>query len=256
MPHSGILRSAEPDSGFVTRDDVTGLGQGAGADNGGADRPGVTGFRRGSSSSTRSGSLLDTNANDNDTSEVCIKSRKRKFEDEVDKTFGGTGEYDGQSSTKGHEPRRIQTARKSTTERVTIKPPKKIYEEPPSLSLRPTKKARVANVTVRQPVKKRSRPGVKALQEIQKFQKSTHNLIPALPFSRLVREICQEVASYRIGELRFQSAAIKALQEASEAFLVGLFEDVCLCAIHAKRVTIMPKDMTLARRIKGGHFDW
>ena len=84
------------------------------------------------------------------------------------------------------------------------------------------------------------RPGTKALQEIRKFQSTVHLLIPALPFSRLVREVATNVAGTR--DLRFQSAAIKALQEASEAFLVGLFEDVSLCAIHAKRVTIMPKE--------------
>uniref|UniRef100_A0A8C5KTS7 Core Histone H2A/H2B/H3 domain-containing protein n=1 Tax=Jaculus jaculus TaxID=51337 RepID=A0A8C5KTS7_JACJA len=52
-------------------------------------------------------------------------------------------------------------------------------------------------------------------------------------------------------DLRFQSSAVMALQEASEAYLVGLFEDTNLCAIHAKRVTIMPKDIQLARRIRG-----
>jgi len=67
------------------------------------------------------------------------------------------------------------------------------------------------------------------------------------PFQRLVREIAQDFKS----DLRFQSTAVLALQEASEAYLVGLFEDTNLCAIHAKRVTIMPKDIQLARRIRG-----
>lgn len=62
-----------------------------------------------------------------------------------------------------------------------------------------------------------------------------------------VREIAQDFKP----DLRFQSAAIGALQEAAEAYLVGLFEDTNLCAIHAKRVTIMPKDIQLARRIRG-----
>ena len=88
--------------------------------------------------------------------------------------------------------------------------------------------------------RKNFRPGTKALKEIRKFQSTVNLLIPALPFSRLVREVATNVAGTR--DLRFQSAAIKALQEASEAFLVGLFEDVSLCAIHAKRVTIMPKE--------------
>ena len=93
----------------------------------------------------------------------------------------------------------------------------------------------------------RYRPGTVALREIRKYQKSTELLIRKLPFQRLVREIAQDFKT----DLRFQSSAILALQEASEAYLVGLFEDTNLCAIHAKRVTIMPKDIQLARRIRG-----
>ncbi|XP_064408723.1 uncharacterized protein H3F3C isoform X1 [Latimeria chalumnae] len=92
-----------------------------------------------------------------------------------------------------------------------------------------------------------ARPGTVALREIRRYQKSTELLIRKLPFQRLVREIAQDFKT----DLRFQSAAIGALQEASEAYLVGLFEDTNLCAIHAKRVTIMPKDIQLARRIRG-----
>jgi len=93
----------------------------------------------------------------------------------------------------------------------------------------------------------RYRPGTVALREIRKYQKSTNLLIRKLPFQRLVKEIAQQIRH----DLRFQSTAILALQEASEAYLVGLFEDTNLCAIHAKRVTIMPKDLQLARRIRG-----
>jgi len=93
----------------------------------------------------------------------------------------------------------------------------------------------------------RYRPGTIALREIRKYQNSTNLLIRKLPFQRLVREIAQE---YML-DLRFQSTAILALQEAAEAYLIGLFEDTNLCAIHAKRVTIQPKDMQLARRIRG-----
>uniref|UniRef100_A0A8C5EWY7 Histone H3 n=1 Tax=Gouania willdenowi TaxID=441366 RepID=A0A8C5EWY7_GOUWI len=96
-------------------------------------------------------------------------------------------------------------------------------------------------------VKKPPSPGTVALREIRRYQKSTELLIRKLPFQRLVREIAQDFKT----DLRFQSAAIGALQEASEAYLVGLFEDTNLCAIHAKRVTIMPKDIQLARRIRG-----
>ncbi|KAJ9593039.1 hypothetical protein L9F63_027719 [Diploptera punctata] len=70
---------------------------------------------------------------------------------------------------------------------------------------------------------------------------------PQAALQRLVREIAQDFKT----DLRFQSSAVMALQEASEAYLVGLFEDTNLCAIHAKRVTIMPKDIQLARRIRG-----
>jgi histone H3 len=93
----------------------------------------------------------------------------------------------------------------------------------------------------------RFRPGTVALREIRKYQKSTELLIRKLPFQRLVRELAQDFRS----DLRFQSSAVLALQEASEAYLVGLFEDTNLCAIHAKRVTIMPKDILLAKKIRG-----
>ncbi|XP_038954262.1 histone H3.3A-like [Rattus norvegicus] len=93
------------------------------------------------------------------------------------------------------------------------------------------------------------RPGTVALCEIRCYQKSTELLIRKLPFQRLVRKIAQDFKT----DLCFQSAATGALQRASEAYLVGLFEDTNLCAIHAKRVTIMPKDIQLASRIGGDH---
>lgn len=98
--------------------------------------------------------------------------------------------------------------------------------------------------------KRRYRPGVKALREIRAFQKSTNLLIPRLPFARLIKEIAQDLSS-KGGNLRFQSGALMAIQEAAEAYLVQLFEDCVLCAIHARRVTVMPRDMNLARRIRG-----
>lgn len=95
----------------------------------------------------------------------------------------------------------------------------------------------------------RYRPGTVALREIRRYQKSTELLIRKGPFQRLVREITQSISHN--ADMRFQSTALMALQEAAEAYLVGLFEDTNLCAIHAKRVTIMPKDIHLARRIRG-----
>ena len=94
----------------------------------------------------------------------------------------------------------------------------------------------------------RYRPGTVALREIRRYQKSMELLMRKLPFQRLVWEIAQDLGKINV---RFQSGAIMALQEASEAYLVGLLEDSNLCAIQAKRVTIMPKDIQLARRIRG-----
>jgi histone H3 len=126
-----------------------------------------------------------------------------------------------------------QTARKSTGGKAPRK----------QLAL----KSRVSTATggVKKP--HRYRPGTVALREIRKYQRTTELLIRRLPFQRLVREISQDWKT----DIRFQSSALLALQEASEAYLVGLFEDTNLCAIHAKRVTIFPKDMQLARRIRG-----
>ena len=94
----------------------------------------------------------------------------------------------------------------------------------------------------------RYQPGTVALREIRRYQKSTELLIRELPFQRLVQELAQDLGKMNV---HFQSGAIMALQEASEAYLVGLLEDANLCAVHTKRVTIMPKDIQLACRIRG-----
>ncbi|XP_032067907.1 histone H3-like centromeric protein A isoform X1 [Thamnophis elegans] len=97
--------------------------------------------------------------------------------------------------------------------------------------------------------RRRYRPGQRAMLEIRKYQKSTNLLIAKAPFSRLVREICLE---YTRGlDMLWQSMALLALQEAAEAFLVHLMEDAYLCTLHAKRVTLHPRDIQLARRIRG-----
>jgi histone H3/H4 len=103
-------------------------------------------------------------------------------------------------------------------------------------------------VTITFHLEKYSNTGEKALKEIRAYQSSTDLLIRRLPFARLVREIQYTMMNEAY---RWQATAMMALQEASEAHLVGLFEDANLCAIHGKRVTIMPKDMHLARRIRG-----
>jgi histone H3 len=128
-----------------------------------------------------------------------------------------------------------QTARKSTGGKAPRK----------QLASKAARKSAPSTGGVKKP--HRYKPGTVALREIRRYQKSTELLIRKLPFQRLVREIAQDFKS----DLRFQSSAIGALQESVEAYLVSLFEDTNLCAIHAKRVTIQSKDIQLARRLRG-----
>ncbi|URD85947.1 hypothetical protein MUK42_28380 [Musa troglodytarum] len=128
-----------------------------------------------------------------------------------------------------------QTARKSTGGKSPHK----------QLATKAARKTAPAAGGVKKP--HRFRPGTVALREIRKYQKNAEPLILRLPFQRLVREVAQAFKT----DFRFQMSAVSAVQAAAEAYLVGLFEDTNLCAIHAKRVTIMPKDIQLARRIRG-----
>ncbi|XP_072490051.1 histone H3-like centromeric protein A isoform X1 [Notamacropus eugenii] len=93
------------------------------------------------------------------------------------------------------------------------------------------------------------RRGHRILREIRQLQKSTNLLIRRAPFGRLVREICLRYT--RGVDFYWQSQALLALQEAAEAFITHLFEDAYLLSIHARRVTLYPKDIQLARRIRG-----
>ncbi|OQD78133.1 hypothetical protein PENDEC_c001G01090 [Penicillium decumbens] len=146
-------------------------------------------------------------------------------------------------------------AGKTTT---TNSPAQKSGKTKPTASPRGKKVAgkRPSNVQPGDPTpqgrRRRYKPGTVALKEIRRYQRSYDLLIAKLPFARLVREVALDLLPADVGsELRWQSHAIQALQEAAEAFLVHLFEDTNLCAIHAKRVTIMQKDIQLARRIRG-----
>ena len=132
-----------------------------------------------------------------------------------------------------------------TTTASSVPPPLLCRAPRKQLATKAARKSAPATGGVKKP--HRYRPGTVALREIRRYQKSTELLIRKLPFQRLVREIAQEFKT----DLRFQGSAVLALQEAAESYLVGLFEDTNLCAIHAKRVTIMPKDIQLARRIRG-----
>lgn len=166
-------------------------------------------------------------------------------------------------------PRPIQKARKSTgpsrpSDRV-LAAKRNLRDRPETrqsdpIRTRPTSRDPRARKSTaapdRQPAgaqrrKIRMRPGELALKTIQELQKTTDLLIPRIRFHRLVREITQAAVSDSNEEpMRYQMAALVALQEAAEAYLVYLFEDTNLCCIHGRRVTIMPKDIQLARRIR------
>ena len=109
-----------------------------------------------------------------------------------------------------------------------------------------TKKAPPSRGATKRP--HRYRPGTVALREIRRYQKSADLLIKKLPFQRVVRMVAQEQGG---DEMRWQSLAVEAMQHAAESYLVHLLEDANLCAIHSKRVTVQPKDIQLARRIRG-----
>ena len=112
------------------------------------------------------------------------------------------------------------------------------------------KKTAAAEGGIKEKRKFRFRPGTVAIREIKKYQKATTFMLAKAPFQRFIRAICEGIDA----QLRFQSAALLALQEAAESYLTGLFEDANLCAIHASRVTVMKKDLDLARRIRGERF--
>jgi histone H3 len=115
-----------------------------------------------------------------------------------------------------------------------------------------SKKVKKSKKTTTSGVKKahKWRPGTVALREIRKYQKSTELLLRKAPFQRLVRELA---TAHKDG-LRFQSSAVQAIQESTESYIISLLSDTNLCAIHGRRVTIMAKDVHLARRLRGERF--
>lgn len=165
------------------------------------------------------------------------------------------------STSTASSPTNLQTARKSTT--TTTKKSCTL-----SSITNKTEKVREAPKIINEEVKRPDRrllPGVKALKEIRYYQNTTNLLLRRLPFQRLVREICQGMKV----DLSFNVAALEAfqviisrfvliflkfthffLQVAAEHFLISLYENTNLCAIHAKRITIMPRDIQLAQRLK------
>ena len=130
-----------------------------------------------------------------------------------------------------------QTARKDQGGKA----PRRIFNTKNPELIKAQRAAKNGKTGYSEPKKRRFRPGTVALWEIRRYQKNTDLLIRKLPFQGLVREII-----FKYKQDYWLAAAAAALQEATEAYLVGLFEDTNLCAIHAKRVTIMPKDIQLA----------
>jgi len=160
------------------------------------------------------------------------------------------GKGTSKKDSKGKEnPTRSAATRSTARKTVSSKPKTATPKAKRPRKSVPRKKLAGDQAGVRK--KRRFRPGTVALKEIRKYQRSTDYLVKKLPFARLVREISDTLTEPGMLRYRWQGNALMAIQEATEAYLVHLFEDANLCAIHAKRVTIMPKDLHLARRIRG-----
>ena len=141
-----------------------------------------------------------------------------------------------------------QTARKSTGGKA----PRKMLATKAARKSHPSP---LRNIGFVKKPPRRYKPGTVALREIRKYQKSTDLLMRKLPFARLIKEITQDYSGMNgcgVAATRWTKEAILMLQEASEAFLIGLFADSLLCSVHSKRVTVQTKDLNLARAIRGG----
>lgn len=135
--------------------------------------------------------------------------------------------------------------------KVTMRKTYKAEKRPKKFVLKETKTAKKTARETRQPGFRRMRPGQHVMRDIRRYQRTTELLLRKYPFQRIVRQIALDVKP----DVKFQSSALMALQESAEAYLVNLFEDTNLCAVHANRVTIMEKDIALARRIRGENFE-
>jgi histone H3 len=141
--------------------------------------------------------------------------------------------------TRAKQSEKVSEGGKASRAHVADKALKKAIKAP--VEIKPQEEAE------KKPRRHRFHPGTVALREIRRYQKSTDLLMRKLPFQRLVREIAEDTRS----EQRFQASALSALQEAAEAYLVELLEDANLITIHAKRVTVMGKDLILTKRLRG-----
>lgn len=120
-----------------------------------------------------------------------------------------------------------------------------------SHSILSTKRRKKLHTFERDEAKKRRRkPGTVALRQIKFYQKTTELLLRALPFARVVKEVGDTLSIAEFTKYKWKQTAIEALQNAAEAYLVALFEDVNRAAIHAKRVTVRPEDLHIVRKIR------
>lgn len=151
------------------------------------------------------------------------------------------------AKSKAQKEQKSRSKSKSPSKKAAKPKALKNSQSPSKRPKSPKKSQKTAAASQAGDKKRKFKPGTVALREIKRYQKSTDLLLPRAPFQRVVREI----TGAHDPDLRFAAQALIALQEAAEAYLVGIFEDTQLCAIHAKRVTVQKKDMELARRIRG-----
>lgn len=156
-----------------------------------------------------------------------------------------TGPHPQSDPMRNRHSQLLQTKRNSKASTSSSEPDTKVYGKGKGKQISYSRGKHLAGGVK---IKPRAKPGVNVLKEIKKYQKSSNLLIPRLPFHRLVREITHNVAPE--SQMRYQVAALEALQDAAEHYITRLFEDSYLCTIHAKRVTLFASDMALCQRLQ------
>lgn len=213
-----------------------------------------------SSSSASSSSYISNRGSVRSHSREYFNKRKRQQRISLSRSGTPTGrrssnidekanqESAQSDSSRSESPRRISMERRGQKRKVRV-PPESGVRERRRKYAKSSSNLKPGFVSNGGKPRKRYKPGQGALKEIRKYQMSTELLLRKLPFSRLVREITENISPVPI---RFQALAMEALQTAAETHLVELFEDAYQCTIHGKRVTLYPKDIRLALRLRGG----
>uniref|UniRef100_A0A1B6JIL7 Core Histone H2A/H2B/H3 domain-containing protein n=2 Tax=Homalodisca liturata TaxID=320908 RepID=A0A1B6JIL7_9HEMI len=178
---------------------------------------------------------------------VAVVAKKKLFTEKTSKRNDTVSSHD--LTTSSFDSLADRSIEKSV-EKSASKPRKSI-KKPPTAKKKRASASKNDTTNKLNVSKRRFRPGTRALMEIRQLQRSTRLLVPRLPFARLVREIMMEMHPVGQEPYRIQTSALEALQEFSELYMSQFFEDAVLCAIHARRVTLMPRDIQLARRIRG-----